>query len=184
MFVEVKGSDAIIADFRDMPVKVRKGNVRAINRAITSGRAVMAKFMASDTGLKSSDIKAALRIRNATIDNPAASIGTKQLDRIPLVKFGATGPEPSRGRGRGVSAKMQGARKRYKDAFLATMPTGHRGVYVRVAGAGRLPIKQLYGPSLGRVFAKYRPEGVARISEQYEKELAHELKRIDDAVAI
>jgi hypothetical protein len=59
---------------------------------------------------------------------------------------------------------------------------------MRVAGANRrgpkpnrsqLPIKQLYGPSIGHVFAKFRAQGLARAEEMFQKTLDHELERAE-----
>ena len=77
-------------------------------------------------------------------------------------------------------------------AFFATMKSGHLGVFKRlreserkskgpsgkVAWSKNLPIDQLHGPSLGRVFKKYRPLGQARMQEAFDTTMNHELDRI------
>ena len=97
MELTIEGTDTIIADFGDKPAMVR-----ALNRSISSGRTVMVREIARDTGLKSKDVRDAMRLQEATLNRPEASLGAG-LKRIPLVDFQARGPEPSRGRGRGVS---------------------------------------------------------------------------------
>lgn len=172
--ITVEGDQAIVADFTDAPRRVTIASVRALNRAIASGRTVMVREIARDTGLRSMDVRNALPLREATFNNPSAQFGAK-LKRIPLIEFNARGPEPSRGRGRGVSYRLAGGRGRHPNAFIATMATRHRGVFVRI-GKARLSIRELFGPSLGRVFRKYRPLGLARVREAFEQNFKHELE--------
>ncbi|KKM71004.1 hypothetical protein LCGC14_1434970 [marine sediment metagenome] len=144
---------------------------RAVKRAGTAGRAVMTKEIAADTGLPSKRIKQEIRI------NQLGDTGV-QLEvrgrRIPLIDFKAKGPEPSRGRGRGVSYRLPGGRGRAPHAFIATMPSGHRGVFRR-RGSARSPIIQLHGPSLVRVFEKFLPLGAKRAEEALVKNLRSEI---------
>jgi len=179
----IDGAEAIVADFADAPSRVTKAAVRALNRAMASGRTEMVRDIAKDTGLKSAVVRDALRFREASFDHPSAELGAS-LKRIPVIHFGATGPQPSRGRGRGVSWRMEGGRKRAEHAFITRVRSetqavqglsGHLGVFRRKT-TNRLPIKQLYGPSLGHVFAKFRPLGLAKAREAFEKNFAHELE--------
>ena len=39
-----------------------------------------------------------------------------------------------------------------------------------------LPMTQLFGPSIGHVFSKFRPQGVARALEVFDKNFDHELE--------
>ena len=82
---------------------------------------------------------------------------------------------PSRGRGRGVTAKVGPSRTRYPHAFLAQMRSGHLGVFQRV-GRTRLPIRELRGPSIAHVFGKYVAVGIARGEEQLKKNLQSEFR--------
>jgi len=172
--ITMEGAEAVLADFRAYPKRVQTAAVRSLNRGINSARTVMVREIAKDTGLRSGDVTKALRLRLATAAQPEAALAAS-LKRIPVIQFRATGPEPSRGKGRGVKAKVSGS-TRYPHAFIATMPTGHRGVFARRRTA-RLPIKELFGPSLGRVFAKYRPIGLARAVEAFKQNFTHELER-------
>lgn len=144
---------------------------RALKRAGTSGRAEMVRRISADTGLTQTAVRKEIRV-NLVGDTAVELEVTGQ--RIPLIAFGAKGPEPSRGRGAGVTYRLPGSRGRAEHAFIAKMPTGHRGVYARTPGAratkkGRswteLPIVELFGPSLVKVFEKYLPEGAARAQE-------------------
>lgn len=173
MEIVLIGQAEVDAALRDYPKKASRALVRAMNRALTSGRTLMVQRIAADTGLKSGDIKKAFVQGTATAENLEARIGVG-LKRIPLISFNARGREPSRGKGRGVSYRMKGGSGRIETAFISTMKSGHRGVFVR-SGKARLPIRELFGPSLGHVFAKYRPEGVAKVREAFAKNFASEM---------
>jgi hypothetical protein len=167
------GQAEVDAALREYPKKASRALVRAMNRALTSGRTLMVQRIAADTGLRSGDIKKAMALRNASAQSLEARLAIG-LKRIPLISFNARGQEPSRGKGRGVSYRLKGGSGRIGNAFISTMRSGHRGVFVR-AGKTRLPIRELFGPSLGHVFAKYRPEGIARVKEAFATNFASEM---------
>lgn len=145
---------------------------RALKRAGTSGRAEMAKLISKDTGLPSGKVKDEIRMESPSDTTVVLVLVGK---RIPLIQFGARGPEPSRGRGRGVSYRLPGGRGRVSNGFIATMPTGHRGVFVRRGDAKRLPIVELMGPSLVRVFQRFLPQGESAAQESMTKNLRSEI---------
>jgi hypothetical protein len=181
--VRLERSDIVIANLQAFPAKLQRAVVRAINRAILSARGVVVPAMAADIGLKQKDIRDALRLQKAMQTKPEAKLGAS-LKRIPLIKFNARGPQPSRGKGRGVTYKLTGSRERLEQAFIATTSSGHTGVFMRAMTALRmsrgawsknLPIVELRGPSLGHVFAKYRPLGVDQAKASMVTNLKHEL---------
>src|SRR5258708_18881327 len=57
---------------------------------------------------------------------------------------------------------------------LFRSPSGHRGVFRRM-GSARLPIQELRGPSLVRVFEKFLPLGAARAQESLMTNLRSEI---------
>jgi hypothetical protein len=176
----LEGVDQIVADFKAAPEKWTRASVRAMNRAMASARTVMVRAVANDTGLKQKDVRDAIPLTEATYTRFEARIAAS-LKRIPLIKFNARGPEPSRGRGRGVSYRLKGSRGRLPHGFIATMPSGHRGVFERTPGKfmrtkpKRQAIHEKFGPSLGRVFKTHRPAGIARLQEAFMKNFDHEL---------
>lgn len=141
----------------------------------------MTRLIAGDTGLKQKDIRESMVLRMASASSPEASLNAK-LKRIPLIDFRAKGPEPSRGKGRGVSYRLPGGKGRVENAFIATMSSGHRGVFKR-KGQDRLGIVELKGPSLGQVFSKFRPQGAARVLEVFDKNFDHEMDFINSGGA-
>lgn len=173
-----------LSGFRRLRERFPAAGARALNRAIVSARTVMVQEIAADTRLKSGAIKDQMRVKEATPSDLSArlSVTGKQ---IPLIEFGARGPEPSRGRGRGVTARLGGGRNSYPNAFIATVGSGrHRGVFIRKATLARmsagawsknLPITELRGPSLPKVFRKVLPIGLERGQESLTKNLASEM---------
>lgn len=172
----------IIERFQD---RYPKAVARALNRAGTSARALMGTLVAKDVGIKTGAARDQIKIDRATDTRHVVRLSITGK-RIPLIEFRAKGPEPSRGRGRGVTAKLPGGAGRYPHAFIATVGTGrHRGVFVRVGASTRvgtgawgknLPIKELRGPSLPKVFEKFTPEGLARGQASLVTNLRSELR--------
>jgi hypothetical protein len=172
-----------------MIAKIRKkspiAQVRALNRAITSANVVMVRAIAGDLGVKQGTVKERIRIEQATPERLRARLYAN-AKRIPLIDFGAKGPEPSRGKGRGVTVKGAGGRRTIPNAFIATMKSGHRGVFQRVAGSSgrrgpapnrsQLPIRELFGPSIWQVFKKYENVGLERGREALIKNLQSEFR--------
>lgn len=179
--VEILGSVIVDRDLEGQPVKVQRAFVRAAKRSIDSGRSVMAKLIAADTGLTQKVVREALSMRYPSMADPVASMRAR-TKRIPLIDFKARGPQPSRGRGAGVTYRNPGGgRGLIANAFIAVTRAqadgsggSHLGVFKRT-GKKRLPIKQLYGPSIGQVFSKFRQQGVDRALEVFDKNFDHEL---------
>lgn len=146
---------------------------RAVNRGGTAGKTAVVRAVAGDTGIQQKNIERELRVDKANSAFPRFSIEILGR-RIPLIAFQARGPEPSRGKGRGVSYRLPTGRGRIADAFIATMPAGHRGVFRRVAKR-RLPIIELFGPSIPHVFEKFIPLFGQVAMDSFAKNLAHEI---------
>ncbi len=130
----------------------------------------MVKEMGKDTGLPARRIKADFKT------TPMGDSGVR-LEvtgrRLPLIDFKAKGPEPSRGRGRGVTYKLPGGRGRAPTAFIANL-RGRRGVFRRRTTA-RGPLEELHGPSLVHVFEKFLPLGAERGREALVRNLRSEI---------
>lgn len=151
---------------------------RSLDRAATSGKTAMARAISQDTGIANKNVTREILIDKAGLyssADPRIVVSIKGR-RLPLIAFQARGPEPSRGRGRGVSWVNQGARKREPHAFIATFASGHRGVFER-KGKPRFPIRELLGPSLPHVFTQKIDVFETAAQESLTKNLIHELGR-------
>jgi len=166
---------------------VEKATVSALNRVADQAVTQAAREI-RDKGynFKAARIKAAIRVIRASTGKLTASVRVKRKP-TPLIDFDA------RETRKGVTVKVQGKRAVIPHAFIATMPSGHRGVFVRKDGGthlykrkgGRiistqLPIRELYGPSIGAAYANDAiQEAMARsIASNFEARLRHEIKRL------
>lgn len=147
---------------------------RAANRTLSNARTAMVAVIADDMGLAQNKVRPFLSEQKAVA---AANRWTARLyastKRVPLITFGARGPVPSRGQGGGVTARLPTGRERYPHAFIATMRSGHEGVFQRT-GRRRTPIYELHGPSVYHVFQKHQSVAQARALEMYTTNLQHE----------
>ena len=145
----------------------------------------MTRAIVADTGLASRYVSQEIRIDKAQRTKPVAAVEI-QGRRLPLLAFGARGPEPSRGRGRGVSWRnVGGARKNERHAFISTVGAGHRAVFKRSRftpggfrigpRSGREVFVELRGPSLPHVFEKHFPVFRAAAEASLLKNLASEI---------
>lgn len=144
--------NSVVLAYQDLADKlVNQATVRALNKTATTVRAEAARKVGKDYNIRIGAAKSQMLITRATRNSIKAVISVSGRP-IPLVEFDA------RQTRRGVSVKVKGSRKIVGPAFIATMKSGHRGVYLRemVGGkrAGRLPIKQLFSLSLPVAFSQ------------------------------
>jgi hypothetical protein len=114
--------------------------------------------------LKVSDIKRSLTINRASSGNLNAKV-IESGRPIPLIKYDA------RQVSSGVSIDVLNGRKDIANAFIATMPSGHKGVFIRVGKTHEkvtkrarvtwngLSIKELFGPSVPNGLANEAVQG-------------------------
>jgi hypothetical protein len=111
-----------------------------------------AGVIARRTGLKSGVVKG--RIFYDRVNPGDYEVEVRSSKRpIPLIEF------PVRQTGSGVQTRAWGKPQVIQHAFIATMKSGKTGVFRRV-GPARLPIKQLWGPTIGGTFATDEVQGV------------------------
>ena len=152
------------------PKKAGIALLRALKRGTKAAGTQANRVVSKDMGIKVSDVRKRIRLEPPNARTLTGSLHAS-LKRIPLIKFAARSTRS------GVTYRGKGGRSRRPHAFIATMPTGP-GVFKRKEGAGRLPIRQLYGASIGRVFDEHRKEIMARGEQQVLAELDHQLDRI------
>jgi len=135
---------------RDIPKALPRVMSRGLNRTATSARTQVSRSLAKEIGLKIKDVRDKLTLQRATYSNWRSAVGISSK-RFGLIKFGARQTK------KGVTYKKGRKRVLIRHAFIATMKTGHRGVFLR-KGPPRLPIQELRGPSLAQVYAGTRDE--------------------------
>jgi Prophage minor tail protein Z (GPZ) len=163
--------------------KVRaKAIGRGLQKVAKQGKTEAKKQITSEYNVKSSDVEARLSVRVERVGSSAtAYVAAKYLSnrkRIPLIKFSAKDTKR-----RGVTFKVlrKGKRDRLRHAFIATMPSGHTGVYQRTRGGKS--ISEVKGIDIVPMFAgkRVKPLVIKKMEAAgprvIEHELAFELKR-------
>lgn len=163
---DIRGDmNRVIADMEQKKRGVREiAAPRAINKMADQVKVAASREMrAAGYKLKVSDIKKGLTIYRASAANLTATVVASGKP-IPLIAYGA------KQTARGVSVSVLNGRKVITQVFIATMPSGHTGVFERLRNThkkkqvnGRtrwtgLPIKELFGPSI--------PDGLANATVQ------------------
>lgn len=150
---------------------------RALNKTIASAQTDMKREIAQDIGIKVGVVAKNLKISKASTSNLVAKLRAFGK-RIPLIQLGAKGPIPSRGKGHGVTYRLGGKTRRIPSAFIATVGKGeHKGVFKR-ATTKRLPIRELFGPSIAQVFSKKLPSVQKKAEEQFVTEVDRAIKSL------
>lgn len=142
---------------------------RALNRSMASVQTAAVRDVAADLHIAQKDVRRGFSLERATASTLLARLVVTGR-RLPLLAFRARQTQ------RGVSYDLGRGRKVAGGAFIATMRSGHVGVFRRRA-ARRLPILELFGPSLPRVFtaAKLAAARLRLAEELMRKNLAHEI---------
>ena len=120
----------------------------ALNDMAKQARTQSSRIIRQTYNIKAADLKKNLIIKMATAGSLRASV-TAFVRSLPVIAF-----SPSDNK-LGVKVTIKkGNSKTIRHAFIAVMPSGHKGVFSRFDGKGhklsnRLPIKELYtvGPS-------------------------------------
>lgn len=182
LLVNTKGLENIARQF---PVVAS----RSLNRLRSAMKTYASEIIRKDFAIKKSRIDRHIRLsRSATPKNLAVGIRAKD-SRIPLFQF--ANPRQTQ---TGVRTTVKlGNSKIIKHAFIATMMTGHKGIFIRKGkprkmrsgrykGKKRQPIVELVGPSVAELVGSEKMQqeikNLARL--RLERELASQLKHFLD----
>jgi Prophage minor tail protein Z (GPZ) len=144
------------------PPKLDRPVALALVDTAKAANAKAASAIAKHTALKVADIKPKLFYDRVTIGGPWVTYVRSSRKRWPLIDFRATQT------GVGVrAAKPWGKAQVFPGAFIANAG-GHRGVFKRVSRK-RLPIKELWGPSVHSTFKQ--PDVVAVVTQTIKSRL-------------
>lgn len=102
----------------------RSGVARAINHTAAKARTQASKEIRSEYRIRAKDLRPALTTTKASAQNIEGRLVAKGKN-LPLLAFGAKQNK------RGVSVNVTGQRKQIRSAFIATMRSGHKGVFAR-----------------------------------------------------
>lgn len=181
------GSKALLREIQRQTKGYRRASVRALNKTATQGRNTSSRTIRKTLNVKAGDVKRLLRIERANTSSMTSAVQAT-YKKIPLIRFNNV-RQLKRG---GVSAKIRKdqAPLRLRSAFIATMPSGHRGVFYRrgakrimqsgrYKGRMRQPIYQAHGPTVQEIFGERLPLIVRQtepvLLQIFDRELNYEL---------
>lgn len=158
MALRAAGSKALLNEVRRQQKGYRRAAVRALNKTATQARNQSARTVRETLNIKAGDAKKLLTLQRARPSRLRSGVGAT-YNKIPLIRFNSV-RQLKRG---GVSVRVRKDQPplRLRNAFIATMPSGHKGVFYR-KGRRRLPILEAHGPSLQTVFGEKLPALVAK----------------------
>ena len=145
-----------------------KAITRSLNKTINSVKTDASRKIREELTLLDKDVKRDLAVRRARRGELAAAV-VVTVRRTGLIKFRAR----QTARGVTVQVKRKGGRKLLAHAFIAKMPSGHRGVFEREKGVKRLPINELLSGSVGQFLDNERV--LSQIGEAAQEKFTKEL---------
>ena len=153
---------------------IKQATTTTLNRVAASVQSLAVKLLAADIGIKAKDVRRYLRVRKASWDNLYSSIEASGK-RIPIGKMGPK--QRPKGVSYGSNAKTSVKVGYIPGSFVATMSSGHVGVYKR-KGKERTPLVERYGPSIPHVFIQNAINRalLQLAKERWDKEFPHQIK--------
>jgi hypothetical protein len=141
--IDMRDVDRLVrAMHGQVPARLQQAIIGTINRTGRQGFTQVRRNLSRETGIPQHDLgnrSRALREKRARTGDISYEILVRG-QYTPLSYFA-----PAQ-RLKGVSARPWGKRRIFRGTFLATMKSGHVGVFKRVKGARK--IKELWGPAL------------------------------------
>ncbi len=120
-------SKAVLKDFDRIGRSLREKVIRnSVNEALRFTRVLATRKVREELTLPARDVRAALSARRAYRGGFSAAL-IVHARRVPLIKYKARMTR----RGVTLKVKKRGPRKRIGYAFIATMDSGHTGVFAR-----------------------------------------------------
>ena len=145
-----------------------KAITRSLNKTINSVKTDASRKVREELTLLDKDVKRDLAVRRARRGGLEAAV-VVSVRATGLIKFRAR----QTARGTTVQVKRKGGRQRLPHAFIAKMPSGHRGVFTRRKGVSRLPINELFSTSVGKFLGDERV--LSQIGEAAQERFTKEL---------
>jgi len=166
-----------------LPGALHKALPRVMNRALTGGRAAVAKHIRRLYRVLSRNVKATMEIHRATRGQLRAAVVSRG-QRIPLFAFGAKPDQPGTG-GPGkpalrVTVRKRGGKKPVAGAFVASA-----GWVARRKGKERTPLAPLFGPAIPQMLANpeivtiFNETAQTRLDDRLDHEIDWAVKKAD-----
>lgn len=178
MSVSVKSDIAdALEHFETLSAALKRNAIAAaLNRVADMARTAASREIREVYRIKARDVSSAIKVYRASGRSTSleARVVAKGRHSLPLVDFAARQTK----KGVTVSIKKRGGRKLFPGAFIATMKSGHTGVFTR-GNKGRLPIKERFTIGVPYQFAARQTiSAMFRIvKEKFPERLRHELEQ-------
>lgn len=145
----------------DLQHKAPTAMSRAINKTITHVRKSMSDEVRKEYIVKAGTAKKTIRVKKASSSNLSGEAVSSSSEKIPLKGFTVSPAKRNPDMSdfyksqvkRSSSLKALTGSSDRSAGFIATMKSGHVGVFERQKDAGRLPIAELYGPAIPSMLA-------------------------------
>lgn len=158
-----------------------KAGVRAVNRTAKNAKTAMVRVVATDMALQQKMVRDRIVATSAKTSGPPSAYLFADQKRVPLINFKARQTKR-----RGVTYRLPGGAGSLPNAFIATMKTGHEGVYERNSairsrkglrrGSPALGIHEKFGPSIAQSFTTNQKVAETRAIEMLSTNFANEVK--------
>lgn len=155
-----------------MPRVAGKVLSRSLNKTLNGVKTDASAEIRKELNVKKETVDSTFRLQKATASRLSASIESTGRP-LPLSKF--LGTKQTK-KGVSVKVKKDRSRKVIPHAFMATMKSGHVGVFWRV-GKERLPISQRFSSRVPDVFSNESVMNIVlkKANERLHKNINHEL---------
>ncbi len=161
-------SDVVLSIQATEP-QIKRAAVRALNKVSRWLRSQVSRQVADELNIKVGIVRNSLSLIRASRGSVNAGIGmSRRHGVINAMNLGA-----ARQNSRGVRV----GRRQYDHAFLATMPTGHRGIFRRTSD-DRLPIREVQIVITGRMATVMEHLSDGPVLQQFDKVFQRELNYI------
>ena len=144
--IDEKSLKAAAHILRAIPRSVPRAFRRAINRSVDSAATDIKRKVSDEITMKKGVIAKSLIKKKASFSNMTGTIAAKDY-RPGLLEFPGTKQNK-----RGITYRISktAGRKKILHGFIAVMPSGHRGVFLR-KDVTRLPLQAPRGPSIWHI---------------------------------
>jgi hypothetical protein len=145
--------------------------VRAVNHTFATGRTQLLRKLAAATRLPQKRIRPSVILRRATLRQTEAKlvIAGRPIPAIAFVASARAGRPVRLPTGLAITPALP------TPAFVQTMPrSGHTGIFKR-GGRPRLPIAQLFGPSIPALVDPQVPVLKSELEQKLRARFEHEL---------
>lgn len=161
--------------FRKLGSAAEKALVRSLNRTAAGAATAAVRAVSSNLRSTQKNVRRAITTKDARPERLESQVIARSK-RIPIFDLRPSPSTPTAAKPKtGVSYLAATGRRRIPGSFIARMKSGHIGVFKRVKDAKRLPVAELFGPSIPLVFT--RRDVQAAIKRVVSERLPRELKQ-------